>query len=70
MSSKPADLEWEGLRIFSCIIKSLKIWLEYHSLHQVKTKDHISNCTSLHTVLYPQSNINKSILESLINLLL
>lgn len=48
-----------GLRIFSCIIKSLKVWLESHSLYQVKTKDHISNCTSLYAVLYPQSNISK-----------
>ena len=55
-----------GLRIFSCIIKSLKIWLECHSLYQVKTKDHISNCTSLDAVLYPQSNISKSISKSLI----
>lgn len=55
-----------GLRIFSCIIKSLKIWLECHSLYHVKTKDHISNCTSLYAVLYPQSNISKLISKSLI----
>lgn len=70
MNSNPADFKWEGLRIFSCIIKSLKIWLEFHSLHEVKTKDHISKCTSLHAGLYSQSSINKSTLENLTNPLL
>ena len=67
MNGNPADLKWEGLRIFSCIIESLKIWLEFHSLHEVKTKDHISKCTSFHAALYPQSSINKSASESLTN---